>query len=45
MYKYPKGGYLLKPQFSTLPMQMAGVRDNTTIMGNFILIPAPGYAY
>ena len=35
MYKYPKGGYLLKPQFSTLPMQMAGVRDNRTIMGKF----------
>jgi len=34
-YKYPKGGYLLKPQFSTLPMQMASVRDNTTIMGKF----------
>jgi len=35
MYKYPRGGYLLKPQFSTLPMQMAGIRDNTTIMGKF----------
>ena len=22
-YKYPRGGYLLKPQFSTLPMQTA----------------------
>ena len=26
--KYPRGGYLLKPQFSTLPMQIASVRDN-----------------
>ena len=33
--KYPRGGYLLKPQFSTLPMQFATVRDNRTIIGKF----------
>jgi len=34
-YKYPRGGYMLKPQFSTLPMQMIGVRDNKEILGKF----------
>lgn len=41
-YKYPKGGYLLKPQFSTLPMQMATVRDNTAIFGKFYLDTGAG---
>jgi len=41
-YKYPKGGYLLKPQFSTLPMQMAQVRDNTSILGKFYLDTGAG---
>ena len=34
-YKYPRGGYLLKPQFSTLPMQMASVRDNEDVTAKF----------
>ena len=34
-YKYPRGGYLLRPQFSTLPMQQATVRDNTNITAKF----------
>jgi hypothetical protein len=34
-YKYPRGGYLLKPQFSTLPMQMAEVRDSRDVMAKF----------
>lgn len=33
--KYPRGGYVLKPQFSTLPMQPAMIRDNTTVNGKF----------
>jgi len=33
--KYPRGGYLLRPQFTTLPMQQATVRDNTTVTGKF----------
>jgi hypothetical protein len=41
-YKYPRGGYLLKPQFSTLPMQIAGVRDNRTVMGKFYLDTGAG---
>jgi hypothetical protein len=34
-YKYPKGGYLLKPQFSTLPMQMGEVKDSKDITAKF----------
>ncbi len=34
-YKYPRGGYLLHPQFSTLVMQPAMVKDATTINGRF----------
>ncbi len=33
--KYPRGGYLLKPQFSTLPMQMASIKDNKSVLGKF----------
>jgi hypothetical protein len=41
-YKYPRGGYMLKPQFSTLPMQMIGVRDNKEILGKFYLDTGAG---
>ena len=41
-YKYSKGGYLLKPQFSTLPMQMAAVRDNNSVAGKFYLDTGAG---
>ncbi len=34
-FKYPRGGYMLRPQFSTLPMQEVGVRDNTNIDAKF----------
>ena len=33
--KYPRGGYILKPQFSTLPMQPVFVKDNTAVNGKF----------
>ncbi len=34
-FKYPRGGYLLRPQFTTLPMQQASVHDNTTATAKF----------
>ena len=34
-YKYPHGGFLLRPQFTNLPMQQVTVRDNTTVSGKF----------
>ena len=41
-YKYPKGGHLLKPQFSTIPMQMAGVRDENNVLAKFYLDTGAG---
>ena len=41
-YKYPRGGYLLKPQFTTLPMQMANVRDAHNVLGKFYLDTGAG---
>jgi len=41
-YKYPKGGHLLKPQFSTIPMQMAAVRDENNVIGKFYLDTGAG---
>ena len=41
-FKYPRGGYLLKPQFSTLPMQSAQIKDNTGITGRFYLDTGAG---
>lgn len=34
--KYPKGGYLLKPTISTLPVQPARVKDERTINARFL---------
>lgn len=34
-YKYPRGGYLLHPQFTTLPMQQVSIKDNTGVTGKF----------
>lgn len=41
-YKYPKGGHLLKPQFSTLPMQLANVRDGNDLLAKFYLDTGAG---
>jgi hypothetical protein len=41
-YKYSKGGYLLKPQFSTLPMQMADIADNKNVLAKFYLDTGAG---
>ena len=34
--RYPKGGYLLRPLISTLPVQTARVRDEATITSRFL---------
>jgi hypothetical protein len=44
-YKYPRGGYLLKPQFSTIPMQMAFVKDNNRIYSKFYLDTGAGLCF
>ncbi len=35
--KYPRGGYLLKPSITTLPVQTAKLKDNTTVEGRFLI--------
>jgi hypothetical protein len=30
-FRYPRGGYLMRPQFTTLPMQPVGIKDNTWV--------------
>jgi hypothetical protein len=34
-YKYPKGGFLLKPNFTTLPIQGVSVKDEAAITSKF----------
>ena len=41
-YKYPRGGYLLKPNFSTLPLQPAYIKDSRLILGRFIFDTGAG---
>jgi hypothetical protein len=41
-FKYPRGGYLLRPQFTTLPMQSAVIRDNTLVGAKFYLDTGAG---
>jgi hypothetical protein len=35
-FKYPKGGYLLKPSITTLAVQAARIKDNRTINSRFL---------
>jgi Aspartyl protease/PDZ domain len=41
-YKYPRGGYLLKPQFTTLPMQTVIVKDNKEVTAKYYLDTGAG---
>ena len=44
-FKYPRGGYLLKPNFSTLPLQSAVLTDDRTIMSRFIFDTGAGLSF
>lgn len=44
-YKYPKGGYLLKPNFSTLPLQAAAIKDNRQVQSRFIFDTGAGLSF
>ena len=35
-FKYPRGGYLLKPLIATLPIQSARIKDNRTLQSRFL---------
>ena len=41
-YKYPRGGFLLKPNFSTLPLQNVSVNDERLINSRFIFDTGAG---
>lgn len=44
-FKYPRGGYLLKPNFSTLPLQSAVLTDDRTIISRFIFDTGAGLSF
>lgn len=41
-FKYPRGGYMLKPNFSTLPLQSAVIQDDRLIASRFIFDTGAG---
>ncbi|HQR93359.1 MAG TPA: aspartyl protease family protein [Sediminibacterium sp.] len=43
--KYPRGGYLMSPNFTTLPMQNALVRDSRSINSRFIFDTGAGLCF
>lgn len=44
-FKYPKGGQLLKPNFTTLPQQMAIIQDSREILNRFIFDTGAGLCF
>lgn len=42
VYKYPRGGFLLKPNFSTLPLQYVTLDDDRAIMSRLIFDTGAG---
>lgn len=42
LIKYPRGGYLLSPQFSTLPMQNAVIKDDGSVITKLIFDTGAG---
>lgn len=44
-YKYPRGGHLLKPNFSTLPLQQAVLSDEREILSRFIFDTGAGLCF
>lgn len=44
-FKYPRGGYLLKPNFSTLPLQPAVIEDERIIISRFIFDTGAGLSF
>ncbi|MEN9598299.1 MAG: hypothetical protein RL596_610 [Bacteroidota bacterium] len=44
-YRYQRGGYLMKPNFTTLPLQMAGLEDGRSIMSRLIFDTGAGLCF
>ncbi|GAC1441055.1 MAG: hypothetical protein NVSMB63_08350 [Sediminibacterium sp.] len=45
VFKYPRGGYLLRPDFSTLPLQHAFITDEKTVFSRFIFDTGAGLCF
>jgi hypothetical protein len=43
--KYPKGGYIIKPHFTTLPINYATVEDDNEINGRYIFDTGAGLCF
>lgn len=44
-FRYPKGGYELRPDFTTLPLQMATIEDERAIHARFIFDTGAGLTF
>jgi hypothetical protein len=44
-FKYPRGGQLLKPNFTTLPQQLAVIQDSKEILSRFIFDTGAGLCF
>jgi hypothetical protein len=44
-FKYPRGGQLLKPNFTTLPQQLAVIQDSREILNRFIFDTGAGLCF
>lgn len=44
-FKYPRGGQLLKPNFTTLPLLQANVEDSRSILNRFIFDTGAGLCF
>lgn len=44
-YKYPRGGQLLRPNFSTLPLMQASIQDSKTFLNRFIFDTGAGLCF
>ena len=44
-FRYPKGGYMLRPSFTTLPRQTALIEDNRKVFSRFIFDTGAGLCF
>lgn len=44
-FRYPKGGHMLRPDFTSLPLQVASVKDENQVTGKFIFDTGAGLTF
>jgi len=44
-FKYPKGGQLIRPNFSTLPLMQATIQDSKTLLSRYIFDTGAGLCF